>query len=46
MTMSQFFAENNLVEVDAETKELIDSWLSLTHEQREAVKVMIKTIKG
>ncbi len=46
ISMSQFFTENNLVEVDAETKELLDSWLSLTHEQREAVKVMIKTIKG
>lgn len=46
ITMSQLFAENNLVEMDAEMKALFDDWLLLTQEQREAVKVMIKTIKG
>lgn len=46
ITLSQFFSENNYVEVDAETKEMFDNWLSLSKEQREAVKVMIKTLKG
>ena len=46
ITMSQLFAESNLVELDAETKAVFDDWLLLSQEQREAVKVMIKTIKG
>lgn len=46
ITLSQFFAEDNYVEMNAEMKELFDSYLSLTQEQRQAVKVMIKTMKG
>lgn len=46
ITLSQLFADNNLIEVDTEMKELFDDWLLLTQEQRKAVKVMIKTIKG
>ena len=46
ITLSQFFSENNFVEVDAELKQLIDDWLSLSKEQKQAVKVMIRTIKG
>ncbi|MBO4251049.1 MAG: helix-turn-helix transcriptional regulator [Clostridia bacterium] len=46
ITLSQLFADNNLIEVDAEMKELFDDWLLLTQEQKQAVKVMIKTIKG
>lgn len=46
ITLSQFFSEGNYVEVEAELKQLIDDWLSLSLEQKEAVKVMIKTIKG
>ena len=46
ITMSQLFAENNLMELDAETKALIDDWILLSPEQKEAFKVMIKTIKG
>ena len=30
MTLSQFFAEGNLIEVDEELKELFDEWRSLT----------------
>lgn len=46
ITLSQFFSEDNYVEMNAEMKELFDSYLSLTQEQRQAVKVMIKTMKG
>lgn len=46
ITLSQFFAEDNYVEMNAEMKELFDSYLSLMQEQRQAVKVMIKTMKG
>ena len=45
MTLSQFFAEGNLIEVDEELKELFDDWRSLTEEQKKAVKVMINTFK-
>ena len=45
MTLSQFFAEGNLIEVDEELKELFDDWSSLTEEQKKAVKVMINTFK-
>lgn len=46
ITLSQFFAEDNYVEMNAEMKELFDSYLSLTQEQKQAVKVMIKTMRG
>lgn len=46
ITISQFLSEGNYVEVNAETKELLDDWFSLTQEQKEAVKVMLKTMKG
>ncbi len=45
ITLSQFFAEGNLVEVDEELKTLFDDWTSLTQEQRSAVKMMIETFK-
>ena len=45
MTLSQFFAQGNLIEVDEELKELFDDWRSLTEEQKKAVKVMINTFK-
>lgn len=46
ITLSQFFAEDNYVEMNAEMKELFDSYISLTQEQKQAVRVMIKTMKG
>lgn len=46
ITLSQFFTEDNYVEMNAEMKELFDNYVSLSQEQRQAVKVMIKTMKG
>lgn len=41
ITMSQFFAEGNLVELTPEQKELFEKWVTLTPEQKTAVYSMI-----
>lgn len=46
ITLAQLVSDDNCIEVNAEMKELFDDWLSLSPEQREALKVMIKTMKG
>lgn len=46
ITLAQLFSDDNCIAVNAEMKELFDDWLSLTQEQRDALKVMIKTMKG
>lgn len=46
ITMAELFSEDDCIVVGPEMKELFDDWLSLTQEQREALKVMIKTMKG
>jgi len=38
ITLSQFFSEGNLVEVDAELKGVFDDWAALTAMQKEAVR--------
>ena len=43
LTLSQFFAEGNLIEVDDELSQLFDNWRSLNEEQKKAVKIMIET---
>jgi transcriptional regulator with XRE-family HTH domain len=42
ITLSQFFADNELVELNSELKEVFDYWLSLTAEQKEAVLLTMK----
>lgn len=42
ITLSQFFAEGDMVEVTPEVKELFDSWVYLTAEQKAAVLQMIR----
>lgn len=37
ITLSQFFAENEMVELSPQLSELFNSWKSLTSEQKEAV---------
>lgn len=44
ITISQFFAEGDMVEMTPEMKELFDSWVSLTAQQKEAVLQMIRTL--
>ena len=42
ITLSQFFAENDMVELTPELKNLFDQWLTLTLDQKDAVYRMIK----
>lgn len=37
ITMSQFFAENEMIEITPDFKELFDLWISLTPKQKESV---------
>ncbi len=46
ITLSQFFADNETVELSPELKELFDEWMFLTAEQKDAVLNMIKTMKA
>lgn len=45
ITVSQFFAEGDMVEITPELKELFDDWANLTPEQKKAVRHMIKAMK-
>ena len=46
ITISQFFADGDMVEMTPEIKELFDSWVSLTAEQKKAVMQMIHTLNS
>lgn len=46
ITLSQFFAEGDMVEMTPEIKELFDSWISLTVEQKKAVMYIIHTFNS
>lgn len=43
ITMAQFFAEGELVELTPELRELFDRWTALNSEQKAAVWQIIKT---
>lgn len=44
ITMSQFFADDNMVEMSSDMKELFDCWVSLTPEQKSAALHMLKAM--
>lgn len=46
ITLSQFFADGEMVELTPELKELFDNWLSLTVEQKTAVLQIIKSMNN
>lgn len=46
ITLSQFFAEGEMVEMSPELKELFENWVNLTAEQKEAVIKMLKAMKN
>ena len=46
ISLSQFFAEDDLLEATPELKELFDDWVNLTAEQKEAVRHMMKTFRS
>ena len=43
ITMAQFFAEDNLVELTPEMMDLVERWAALTDDQKAAVWQVIKT---
>lgn len=45
ITMAQFFAENDLMELTPEMKELNEVWMGFTLEQREAMLQMMKAVQ-
>ena len=42
MSMAQFFSTDNLIAVTPELKEVFDSWITLTSEQKEATRSMMR----
>lgn len=46
ITMSQFFAENEMTELTPELKELFDEWVFLTPKQKNAVMAVMKAMKN
>lgn len=44
ITMSQFFADDEMIELSPELKELFQQWSYLSDEQKEAVMKIIKTM--
>ena len=43
ITLSQFFADGDMVELTPQAKELFDHWVTLTPEQKNAVLTMVRT---
>jgi transcriptional regulator with XRE-family HTH domain len=46
ITLAEFFAENDLVEVTSETKTLYDEWCALSPDEQAAVKAILKVKKN
>ena len=46
ISLAQFFAEEDIVEMTPELKELFDDWVNLTAEQKDAVRHMMKTLRN
>lgn len=46
ITMSQFFAEGDMVEITPELKELFENWVNLTPEQKKAANHMLKAMNN
>ena len=44
ISLAQFFAEDEMVALTPELKELFDHWIALTIEQKQAVLQMIRTM--
>ena len=44
ITLSQFFAENAMVELTPDLKDLFDSWVTLTPDQKAAIKQTMKSM--
>ena len=46
ITMSQFFAEGDMVEITPELKELFENWVNRTPEQKKAANQMLKAMNN
>ena len=46
ISLAQVFAEEEIVEMTPELKELFDDWVNLTAEQKDAVRHMMKTLRN
>lgn len=46
ITMSQFFAEGDMIEITPELKELFENWVNLTPEQKKAANRMLKAMNN
>lgn len=46
ITLSQFFAEGDMVELTPELKELFNNWVNLTLEQKQAVNRLLSTMNN
>ena len=46
ITMSQFFAEGDMVEITPELKELFENWVNLTPEQKKAANQILKAMNN
>ena len=44
ISLSEFFAENDMAEMTPEVKELFEKWIKLTPRQRESIMNMIDTL--
>ncbi len=44
ISLSQFFADGDMVELTPELKELFDNWVTLTPEQKQAALQMIRAM--
>lgn len=45
ISLAQFFAEDDIVELTPELKELFDDWVNLTAEQKDAVRHMMQVLR-
>lgn len=46
ITLSQFFAEKDMVELTPELKDLFESWVVLTADQKDAAQKMLKAMSN
>lgn len=46
ISLAQFFADQNMVELTPELKELFDNWVSLAPEQKQAALHMIRAMNA
>ncbi len=44
ITISQFFAEGDMIELTGDLKRLFDSWVGLTPKQKQAVLLMVENM--